>query len=506
MSSTAVPVDPSTRRLSEVARHVVVPEGIVDTLWFDLEDLFAEWGDDFDAWQDGLGQFVLGLRDDGYFAATVGGVTISIPRQVAKTFIVGRIVFALCAKFPGTTVLWTAHRTRTATQTFEKLKGFARRPAVRAHLAKGRNNGLRDSHGEQEIRFANESVIMFGAREQGFGRGFDEVDVEVFDEAQILTEKALEDMVAATNQSRFPHGALLFFMGTPPRPTDPGEEFRNRRSKALAAKVEGEVFAESGDAMYVECSADSDVGKPGGPSLDDVAQVMKANPSYPHRTPPMSVARLRENLTSDDSWRREGLGVWDEKAQHKALITAERWEGLNAHGPALDARPSALAIDMSHDRVLAVAACWGGEQSHVELVAVDRLADPATVTSWLVARAGRKIPVVVDGMSPAASLVPALKAARVNVALTGASDMAKACGLFFDEANAPWQRLEDRRLTHADQEHLAAAVAAAVKRPIGQAGGWGLDRRSPDSNIAPLVAAVLARYGALATRRTGKVW
>jgi hypothetical protein len=73
---------------------------------------------------------------------------------------------------------------------------------------------------------------MFGAREQGFGRGFDEVDIEVFDEAQILTEKALEDMIAATNQSRHPHGALLFFMGTPPRPSDPGEAFGLKREGA----------------------------------------------------------------------------------------------------------------------------------------------------------------------------------------------------------------------------------------------------------------------------------
>ncbi|MBK0296370.1 DUF853 family protein, partial [Bacillus sp. S34] len=69
-----------------------------------------------------------------------------------------------------------------------------------------------------------------------------------FDEAQILTEKALEDMVAATNQSRFPAGALLFFMGTPPRPTDPSEAFKLRRREALAGETE--------DAVYIECSAD----------------------------------------------------------------------------------------------------------------------------------------------------------------------------------------------------------------------------------------------------------
>jgi hypothetical protein len=74
-------------------------------------------------------------------------------------------------------------------------------------------------------------MIMFGARSMGFGRGFDEIDVEVYDEAQILDTKALEDMVAATNQARHEHGALLFFMGTPPRPSDPSGAFTERRAR-----------------------------------------------------------------------------------------------------------------------------------------------------------------------------------------------------------------------------------------------------------------------------------
>ena len=94
MATKVTPADPSTRRLSEVARHVVVPSGIVDTLWFEVEERCREFGDEFDAWQDGLGQVVLGIREDGSFAATIGGITLSIPRQVAKTFIVMRIVVA----------------------------------------------------------------------------------------------------------------------------------------------------------------------------------------------------------------------------------------------------------------------------------------------------------------------------------------------------------------------------------------------------------------------------
>ena len=105
--------------------------------------------------------------------------------------------------------------------------------------------------------------------------------------------------------------------------------------------------------------------------------------------------------------------------------------------------------------------------------------------------------VVVDGMSPAASMVPTLKARGVKVHVGSASDMAKACGLFAADVEAG-------RLTHADQKNLNDAQAAARKRAIGSAGGWGYDRRDANSYIAPLVAVTLARLGASMTMKPAR--
>src|SRR5699024_5620552 len=96
---------------------------------------------------------------------------------------------------------------------------------------------------------------------------FAKVDVLVLDEAQILTEKAMEDMVPATNAA--PNG-LVLMMGTPPRPADPGEVFTSRREAALSG--------DDSDVLYVELSADKDC------SPDDRRQWAKANPSFPFRT------------------------------------------------------------------------------------------------------------------------------------------------------------------------------------------------------------------------------
>ena len=82
----------------------------MSTGWPAVEAKCAEFGDEFDAWQQGAGRLILAKREDGSYAATVGGITLAIPRQVAKTFLVGRIVFALCVLFPGLRVIWTAHR------------------------------------------------------------------------------------------------------------------------------------------------------------------------------------------------------------------------------------------------------------------------------------------------------------------------------------------------------------------------------------------------------------
>ena len=162
-------------------------------------------------------------------------------------------------------------------------------------------------------------------------------------------------------------------------------------------------------------------------------------------------------------------------------------------GPPDGTRPSALAVDASHGREFSVAACWlDGEDAHAEEVWAGT--DDGALLEWLVARAGRRVPVVVDGMSPAASLVPDLKAQRVDVRVTSAGDMAKACGLFVGEVEA-------RRLSHADQPALADALEAARKRAIGTAGGWGWNRKDDQTNIAPLVALTLARYGAAVTSK-----
>lgn len=217
------------------------------------------------------------------------------------------------------------------------------------------------------------------------------------------------------------------------------------------------------------------------------------NPSFPHRTSVESMLRMRANIPDDDSWNREARGIWPAVAVHKALVSVQRWREMFDVGPADGAAPAALGVDMSHGRDISIVGCWlEGEQAHMEQVWAG--SDPNLARDWLVERAGRRIPVVIDAASPAGSLAPELKARRTRVVVTSAANMAQACGLFED-------RIAADTLTHAAQPALTDAVMSARRRPIRDAGGWGLDRRDPASQIHPIVAAVLSLFGATQTFR-----
>lgn len=452
----------STARLPEVARHVIAPAGITATEWRSVRDLCAAMGLGFDRWQDDLGKLILAKRGPVYAADMFA---MSIPRQTGKTYLLGALTFGLSIKTPRLTAIWTAHRTRTAAETFKHMQGLAKRDKIAPHIDR-----VSLARGEESVQFSNGSRILFGARERGFGRGFAGVDILIFDEAGILSENAMDDMVPATNASPNP---LILFAGTPPRPTDPGEVFTMLRADALAGDVD--------DVGYVEISADR------GADLDDRSQWRKMNPSFPHRTSERAILRMRKAL-GDDSFRREAMGVWDELSVHQPVVKAARWAELVDVGPPADTKPDALAVDMSHARDISIAAAWcEGDSTHLEEVWAG--VDAAAAIEWLADKAGRRIPVLVDSIGPAGSLTPELRARKCKVRATTGGDMARACGLFENAVAAD-------ALTHSGQATVGDALQNARKRPIRDAGGWGWDRRDPNSPIHPLVAVSLALLGA----------
>lgn len=102
-----------TPKLSEVARHLIMPDGIVSSDFPLLGPQIERMGTPLDRWQQGLCQAILAKRENGMYACGIGGAVVSIPRQVGKTYTIGVLIFALCAMNPDMLVLWSAHRART---------------------------------------------------------------------------------------------------------------------------------------------------------------------------------------------------------------------------------------------------------------------------------------------------------------------------------------------------------------------------------------------------------
>lgn len=446
-------------KLSESARHLILPKGIASTGFPSVRDTCSRLGITFDAWQEGAATAILGKNADGLYAADA--VAMSIPRQVGKTFLIGSVIFALCIKEPGLLVLWTAHRTPTAHETFQDMRAMCEQEELKPHITSATapmGNGV--------VKFRNGSRILFGAREQGFGRGFKKVALVVFDEAQILTQNAIDDMIPAMNRAANP---LIVYIGTPPKPSDRGEVFINLRSEALSG--------ESDDTLYIEFSADEDADP------NDREQWAKANPSYPRWTPARAMLRMKKNL-GPESFMREALGIWDGNAQIGAFASGSWARRVTAASPS---SPAALGVASDVDQVwLSLGAVSSDETPHLGAVHRVRIEKRA----WFVSEVARiqkeyGCVVAVDKKGPASFLIQDLEDVGVTLLPAGLDDFVQACA---DIRSA----VELGRVTHGDYSDLNSAVDAAGWRTIG-------DRRAfarKNGDISMLEAVTLALWGA----------
>ena len=137
--------------------------------------------------------------------------------------------------------------------------------------------------------------------------------------------------------------------------------------------------------------------------LDDRDEWRQANPG---RVEISAIEAERREL-SPGGFARERLNLWPTD-RVEAVFDMARWAALVSPGPPDGTPPSALAVDASPDRALAIAGAWllDDDGCHVELLAADYVSEPLNALQFVVERARRRIPVVIDGASPAASMVP----------------------------------------------------------------------------------------------------
>lgn len=383
-----------------------------------------------------------------------------------NTHTVVSVMFGLCIEHPGLLAIWTSHHVKTNSETFQAVQSYCKRERIKPFIKK-----VYLGSGDEAVEFANGSRILFGARERGFGRGIPGVDVLMSDEAQILTQRAMQDMLATMNTSRL---GLHMYVGTPPKPTDNSEMFVAMRREATSG--------EATDIAWIECGADDDID-----DIDDVEQWMKANASCPHRTPVVSIQRLRRRL-DDDGFRREALGIWDATTDGSAF-DVDAWSQLGDTGVDTP-RSAALVIDLSPDRKH----CWIGVAGEVDtdkgervlLMAMETTAATAVKRVQELVEARDIVEVAITG-GAARALEPDLVEAGLEYQKLSPADIAASYSTLQES-------IKNKTIVHGEQSELTIALLMTKTRFLTSGESEVFDRRNYSANLSPAVACACALF------------
>jgi hypothetical protein len=233
----------------------------------------------------------------------------------------------------------------------------------------------------------------------------------------------------------------------------------------------------------------------------------------------IDLERLREDIEALETL--DALRAYGNVAtvQRSEVFTKDQWSAINFEtaAVALDAR--AYAIDLNPERDRGAIAVADGERNAVVLetgLSPTQLLEKTIEYATHADHPGR---VAIDEHGPASGLIRDLQAGGVKVrhysqnaippqpragSVTSGSSGSKpppetlsvteACGWFYD--NILIKQLHIQR--HQD---LDAAVDGVEQRKAGDA--WVWDRRSPGTDVSPLISVTLALHAA---QRAGNVW
>ena len=442
----------------------------------DAEDcafLAASYGLVPDEWQLHVLKAWMGRKRDGSWAAGRWGITV--PRQNGKNGVLEMVeLFFMVAL--GLKILHTAHEVKTARKAFIRIASFFENERLYPELA-DLVKEIRKTNGQEAIILTNGGSVEFIARSKGSGRGFT-VDVLVCDEAQEYSEDAQAALLPTISSA--PSGdPLQILLGTPPAENMQGDVFTRMRT----AGVEGKDKR----LAWCEWSVVGDI------DVSDRELWAATNPSLGKR---LNASTIEDEFAamSPEMFARERLGMWASD-ESLSVIPADKWSKRLADGAPEGVQVTSVGLDMNPERTL-VSVCVGvrdESRTHVELAALSpaELFSTDGLIAWVFKRARRRVPVVMDGFSPARSLEPLLWGKGCIVFALSGIEMMQECGGFYDAV------VKDATLTHFGQEQLDASLAGARKKALGDAGGWKWDRKTLEVDLTPIVAATCAFYGAV---------
>lgn len=439
----------------------------------DAAYIAAGYGLDPDPWQKLILDHALGL--DTRERWTSSAVCVSVARQNGKNALIEMIELYQLTIL-GRTILHTAHQVRTSRAAFIRLCSFFENPAYPDLIALVKE--IRRTNGQEAILLSSGAAIHFSARSASAARGLT-VDTLVMDEAQDLGDETLSALMPTISAS--PSGnPQRIIVGTPPTTKSDSDAWTRLRTEAQEKS--------SRRLMWAEWSANDD----GMVDTADPAVWAQANPALGFRLQPESI---EDELSAMEigTFMRERLGLWNLGSGKTAALPIDDWQACADREVRLmpdDIDQITLAVDVTPARnsasiVAAISTTDGGPPI------VDVIDQRAGDLYWVAPRVAQIVEergvaaVIVDGYSPAASLITAMEDRGVGVTRINVGYVTSAAERLLDS-------VATQRIRHLAQTALTTAVAGAVRRPVGTEGRFSFKRLNSDTDISPLIGAMLA--------------
>lgn len=339
------------------------------------------------------------------------------------------------------------------------------------------------------IELTSGAFITFMARSSRAGRGFDDADVLVFDEAMFLEPRMTEAIIPTMSTRETP---LVIY--TSSAGLADSVLLRALRQRLLDGDPSLAGFDFSADPAVVQAAIDADTFDP-----LDLAMLAQANPSLGALITTEYVRGEFAAMTSTGSLRgflRERYGIFDPDPEaDKWVIPASPWadragatlppDGLVAFGVGAawpDASRSSISV-----------AGWRDGELVVQVV------EHRPGTAWRLPRLRELFnrygaPVVIDPGGPAGDLIGDIEAEElesgelpIEVLKPTMREVGHASKDLLDEIAG-----QTPRLRHFGQKELNEAVKAAGRRTLGDL--WTFQRRG-EVDISPLESVALAVWG-----------
>lgn len=455
----------SDKRLGRQTPTVSVVLPYTESLGIEAAAIYNNSGRTAQQWQELMLEDIMAVNEEGLYVHMKFGW--SIPRRNGKSELL--IMRAIYGVTHDERVLYTAHRTTTSHNAWEKIV----ERLGKAGYVEGTHFKTTKQFGLEHIEWLDGSgVINFRTRSSkgGLGEGY---DVLIIDEAQEYTNDQETALKYLVTDSRNPQTLMC---GTPPTAVSSGTVFLTYRKNVLSGTLE--------DAGWAEWSV---------PRLTDAHDPELWYETNPSLGTILTERTIRSELGDDqvdDNIQR--LGLWL-KYNQKSAISREEWDSFKTESVPKFREGAKLYYGVKYSKTtamvsLAVAVKTADERIFVEAIDCRSVRDG---NAWIIdyLRNKKAAEVAIDGAGNQNILVDDMKNASVKCKPM----LPKVANVI--EANALFEKqLFDNGICHSGQPSLAQIAANCEHRAIGTAGGFGYSSILETADVSLLEAVSLAHW------------